>query len=228
MVHNSVLKCLKTLGSYILLELSSSIKFSFILGSKRLFFSAINITGPLLGHCAGIGSFFLKSFTRIFFIKSNDLTIVYSFGKDFFNPLVYHIPLIIASKYWFSSNKFIRLAVPMLCMALFIAHPIGREAFVYSWYWAIPLLVHFLPRQIPFFEALGTTFVAHAVGSVLQLYYMPMAAEYWWGLMPVVIVERVLFASGITLVYYGANMILKLWNSYNYRLVSLFRVTKEI
>lgn len=201
MVKKHLSKIIHTVLSYLLLELSSAFKFNHLVGSQRLFFSAINCTGPLVGF-RGIGAFALLLLRRYFFSTPKVLNLAYTAGVGFFNPLLYHIPTLIASGYWFSSNRIIRLFVPILCMALFIGHPIGSQVFFYSLYWLIPVAIHFLPKQIVFFEALGTTFVAHAIGSVLWLYIVPMPQEYWIGLVPIVIVERLLFASGMVLVYY--------------------------
>lgn len=205
MLNKHISKVVHTFFSYLLLELSSCIKFSYIVGSKQLFFSGINCTGPLAGHFKSLGALILVIVRKRLFCKSQVLNLAYTSGNGLFNPLVYHIPTFIASAYWFSSSKFIRLILPLLCMMLFLLHPIGYEAFVYSWFWFIPVIVHLLPYRTPFLEALGTTFLAHALGSVLRLYYMPMPAEYWIGLIPVVIIERLLFASGMTLVYYSAT-----------------------
>jgi hypothetical protein len=209
MLNNYVSKVFHTLFSYLLFELSSCIKFSYILGSKRLFFSAINCTGPLAGHFNGLGAFLLYLIRQRVFANPEALTVAYTASKGLFNPLVYHIPTFIASAYWFSENKIVRLGLPALCMMLFVLHPIGYEAFLYSGFWFIPMIVHLLPYRTPFLEALGTTFLAHGIGSVLTLYIAPMPAGLWLGLIPVVIVERLLFASGMTLVYYAAQWVAK-------------------
>jgi hypothetical protein len=214
MIRNVLVKALKTLASYIVLELSSFIKFSYIVGSQRLFFSGINIAGPLIGRYSGLGSFFLQLLKKSLRSNSSFLTLAYNFGQSFFNPLLYHIPTIVASGYWFSSNRLIRIGIPSLCMILFIAHPVGREAFFYSLFWLIPLAIHCLPSQRALTEALGTTFTAHAVGSVLHLYIYQMPALYWWGLMPIVVIERSVFALGMTVVFYGARYMQYLWSSY--------------
>jgi len=86
-------------------------------------------------------------------------------------------------------------------MVLFIIHPIGRDAFVYSLYWLIPIILFGYSRKTLFLEALGSTFVAHAVGSVIWLYTVPTTAVSWIGLIPIVAVERVFFAIGMVAVY---------------------------
>lgn len=212
MVQKYASRLIQFLWSYLLLEVSTLFKFSYIVGSQRAFFSAINCTGPLMRYFNGLGAFACMAVRKLLYIKffaPKTLNVTYTFGIGFFNPLVYYIPTVLASGYWFSSSKGIRLLLPMLCMILFMVHPIGYQAIYYSWFWIIPMVIHFLPYRIPFFEALGTTFLAHALGSVLYLYFQPMSAEYWLVLIPVVIIERLLFASGMTLVYYAAQLIRK-------------------
>lgn len=225
-MYNYISKLVKTLLSYLLLELSSYIKFSHIVGSHRLFFSAINCSGPLIGSYNGLGSFILLLLRKSLFKPKKILNIAYTAGNGFFNPLVYHIPTIIASGYWFSTNRFIRFFLPLLCVILFIIHPIGCQAFYYSWFWFIPMAVHLFSFQVVFLEALGTTFLAHAIGSILTLYWSPMAAEYWMGLLPIVIVERLLMALGITVFYYVAQGTIHIWNSYNH-IFSLWVITAK-
>lgn len=92
-------------------------------------------------------------------------------------------------------------------MAAFIAHPVGSQAFLYSFYWLIPVAIYLMGRNSLFAQALGSTFTAHAVGSVIWLYANPMTPEIWLALIPVVLVERLVFASGIVLVYQIIAMI---------------------
>jgi len=103
--------------------------------------------------------------------------------------------------YWATNHPVIRVGLPLLCMGLFIAHPIGSQAFLYSFYWLIPIVLYAFPHQSLFLQSLGSTFVAHAVGSVIWLYTVPMTAGMWLGLIPVVIIERVLFALGMVVMH---------------------------
>src|SRR2546430_1999084 len=70
-------------------------------------------------------------------------------------------------------------------------------------------VVNLLPRfqQCPlvFLQALGSAFIAHAVGSVIWLYTVGMTPAAWLGLIPVVFVERMLCAAGMTVAYYGIS-----------------------
>ncbi len=92
--------------------------------------------------------------------------------------------------------------VPLFCMALFNSHPVGRLAYLYSLYWLIPASLFFLQRLLPqslqlFSIALTSTFLAHALGSVLYIYMYPTTSAFWLALLPVVAFERLLFAGAM-------------------------------
>ena len=94
-------------------------------------------------------------------------------------------------------------------MLLFWMHPIGRQAGFYPLYWLIPVAAAFYKQNI-FARSLGATFTAHAVGSVAFLYAFNLPFEVWAALIPVVAVERLAFASGITVSYYAMNTVLEI------------------
>ncbi len=48
-------------------------------------------------------------------------------------------------------------------------------------------------------HALASTFIAHAVGSVIWLYTVPMVASAWLALIPIVACERLLYTAGIVM-----------------------------
>lgn len=108
-------------------------------------------------------------------------------------------PAVLAAFYFASKSKW-NLLVPVACMILFWANPVGRAAFPYALFWLIPIFVFPLKKGLAL-NALGTTFIAHALGSTAFLYSVPMTAEVWRGLIPVVLMERFIFAAGICLSY---------------------------
>jgi hypothetical protein len=85
---------------------------------------------------------------------------------------------------------------------LFAIHPIGSYALPYTAYWIIPLIALAYPHKNFFAHALGSTFITHAVGSVIWLYTRPTTPLYWMSLIPVVIIERLLIAAGMTILYF--------------------------
>lgn len=113
----------------------------------------------------------------------------------------YGLPTLCAGLYFERSLWLVRVVLPLTCMALFMAHPVGYAAAWYSMYWIIPVAIAFMRPRYFFVEALGSTFTAHAVGSVISLYTVQHTAQYWLILIPVVPFERIIAASLATAAY---------------------------
>jgi hypothetical protein len=176
-----------------LLSLSSLAKFSFVIGSWHMFFSAINCVGPLAGSFLGVsGSLMVYGLRTVLRLVTVGLA-----GSQ----LLSGVPTLCASLYLGSSHWAVRCALPIICMALFWLHPVGFAAAPYALYWLIPVVVFFSKSNQFFANALGSTFVAHAVGSVIWLYTVPMTSAAWLALIPVVAVERLLFATGMVIAH---------------------------
>lgn len=177
-----------------LIKVSGIAKLSFIVGSQIAFFSAVAIMTPLSGAFAGISG--------CFSVLGVGLLIRFLFfGSLPFHFLAYHIPGLCASLYWATESKLIRIAPAILCMALFIAHPVGASAALYSLFWLIPVYTTLFCKDTIFTRALGSTFTAHAVGSVIWLFAVPMNPDQWLALIPVVCIERALFTVGMAIGY---------------------------
>lgn len=198
-----------------LVKVSSFLKVSFIVGSWAAFFSATSIATPLVGAFTGIGG------TIVVFALSMIVRLLIS-GTMPFIFLAYHIPGLCASAYFASSSVAIRMGIPLLSMALFIAHPVGGQAWAYTLYWLIPVALYFIRKDSLFITALGSTFTAHAVGSVIWLYANPMTPGAWLALIPVVLVERLIFASGMVVLYYVLSSAKILYSKNSAALYSYF------
>lgn len=98
-------------------------------------------------------------------------------------------------------------------MGAFIVHPVGGAAWAYSLYWLIPVALYMIRKESLFLTALGSTFTAHAVGSVIWIYANPMTPQTWLALIPVVFIERLVFASGMVVAYHA----IKTLHSYDYQ-----------
>lgn len=204
----------------ILAKLGGILKVSFIFGSCAALFSASSMLLPLSGAFGGI----LGSTT---FLMVGMMIRVLTGSVLSFKILAYHIPGFFASAYWARQSKWLSIAVPIACMVLFIAHPVGLAAAPYALYWLIPVAIAMLPMlekyNIPFVVSserspeyrtiflisLSATFIAHAVGSVIWLYAAPATPAFWYALIPMVAVERFVMACGMTLAYYGIARIMK-------------------
>ena len=103
-------------------------------------------------------------------------------------------------------KKWAGIVIPIAGMLLFWANPVGAEAWGYALLWLIPIAASFLASNL-FMRSLASTFQAHIVGSLAFLYFVGLPASAWWALIPLVIVERTLFAAGISITYVSLNSI---------------------
>ena len=184
----------KTVLSLIILHCSRFLKVSYIIGSSAALFSVSSVVGPLVGVYGGVA-------TSVAVCAAGLLLRYTLFGITSLHILAFYIPGLCAALYHARPGILTRVALPAACMALFLLHPTGAQAYAYSFYWLLPIALYFIPQKNFFLDALGSTFVAHAVGSVIWLYTLTMPAAVWWGLIPVVALERCVFACGMYLTH---------------------------
>ena len=183
-----------------LIKFASLWKMSFIIGLSVARFSLYSAVSPLPGaFIGGSGSFLVLLLSKW----------LLGWGPA---GIFTGVPGFCASLYWASSHWAIRVLLPAVCMTLFWMNPIGYAAFPYALYWLIPIVLYFTRKNYIFLEAFGSTFIAHAVGSVIWLYTIPMTAEQWINIIPLVIVERVVFASGMVAMYYLLSFIFNVFS----------------
>lgn len=150
------------------------------------------IAGAFLGPIYGIGSVLAVEVTNML-IKHTPWTT---------GPLIRLFPTLFAVYYFATifkkgSGKWI-LAVPILAIVVFLAHPIGRQVPYYTLFWFIPAVAYRFKNNL-YMKSLGATFTAHAVGGAAWIWAFNLPATVWKGLIPVVISERLLFATGIAI-----------------------------
>ena len=210
MVKKPVLTMLLTAAVYVaLLKVMSLVRISYLIGSKHLCFSASQAVAPLTGAFLGLGGI-----SMVFGLR----TIMQLAGTGLhINLTLYHIPTFFASFYWRSDERLFTIGVPILCMLLFVLHPQGSGAWMYSLYWLIPPLCALKKNKSILLTALGSTFTAHAVGSIIWLYCLGLPTAAWIGLIPMVAVERLLntlvLVGAYTLVKSTKSVILKVWRT---------------
>ncbi|MFA6553523.1 MAG: hypothetical protein WCT27_03780 [Patescibacteria group bacterium] len=193
-------KRLLFVGTFIILGfVLLQIPFTNIIGSSTQKFSFFDFFAPTIGAflASGWGAavvVLVKTFNVIVHHQTFDLT-----------TIIRLFPLAFAALY-FGAKKYKTLVgiIPLACMALFIAHPEGRQAWYYSLYWLIPVVASFTKKSLVM-NSLGATFTAHAIGGVTFLYAFNLPAETWIALIPVVFLERMLFTGGIALSYVAMN-----------------------
>ncbi len=174
------------LTSLLMVFTAKLIPFSLIIGSQGSFFSAsTSIALVIAKH---------SSFWILFFfilpIKSLSVAQLLLF-------LLNRAPLFFASWFYKTQNLLVSVVIPFLCFFFFIAHPVGIDAWPYTLYWLIPVMIYFLNYKSMFLKALGAVFVAHAVGSVIWIYTHDMSSQAWLALIPIVAIERLLMVFGV-------------------------------
>jgi hypothetical protein len=187
---------------FTLTQLIRFLKVNYLLGSLGAFFTGSQFLIPLSGLYGGVeGSLYFILAQKIFFYTL--------YGGSFLVLEKLYIPTLSASLYLSTDHWIVRMLIPLICMTLFLMHPVGVSAWFYSLYWLIPIMVYFFGGANLFFVFLGATFTAHAVGSVIWLYINPLTVQDYWMLMPIVLVERLLFTSGLYCMHTGIWYITK-------------------
>lgn len=177
------------------------IPFSKILGSSQNF-TLFEFFAPTVGlflnsFFGAISVLLVKIFDMIFIKHSVNLLSVLRL-----------LPLPLAAFYFGSKSKYKGL-IGVLCIVLFNLNPVGRQAWLYSMYWLIPVAASLFPDRL-FLKSLGSTFTAHGIGSVIFLYSSKLTSAMWLGLIPVTFMERVHFAIGIYVSCIVFNFVLDL------------------
>ena len=190
----------------VLTALSRIYSLSVIEGSGTEVFSLAHSIVPLSGLFGGIAGSGALAFIRLMYKMACAFIVSGTFPLY---KLAHVIPGLCASLYFAIPQPFYRVGLPLVCMSLFIAHPVGSQAHTYSFYWFIPLIVYFFKLKGRFSQALASTFTAHAVGSVLWIWLYPVSlpATLWIGLIPLVAIERLLYASTMVLASYAIECI---------------------
>lgn len=192
-MHTSQRK--NTLISYIsafsLAHLVSFLKVNLILGSFCATFSAVNVILPLTGlWCGMAGSTLVIGARLLFKVAMYKGTLPLSY-------LAFYVPGLCSAYYCATQSILFRFLLPLSCMVLFIMHPVGNQAWPYALYWLVPTSLYLFKKKSMPWDALGSTFVAHAVGSVIWIYTRESTPVLWMSLIPIVALERSLFAGGI-------------------------------
>src|SRR3989338_4892778 len=168
-----------------LVFIGNRINFSALVGAEKQYFTMFQFLGLIFGSVsvliAEIADYFIsgKAFSLINIVR---LT-----------------PMLFASYYFGTKRKSISVIVPLLAIAAFVLHPIGRTVWFFSLYWTIPIIVKMLPKkysQNVLLKSLGATFTAHSVGGAAWIWAIPMTAGQWIALIPVVAFLQLLFAAG--------------------------------
>ena len=189
----------------VLVFIGDRINFSRLGGAENQFFTLFQFFGPVagafLGPVVGVLSVLIAEVaSKLYTHASLDLVTVLRLT-----------PMLFAAWYFGTKKDKISYLVPVLAIIAFVAHPVGRQVWYFSLFWTIPIIIKVLPKKYgerAFLRSIGATFTAHAVGGAMWNYIVPMTPAMWIALIPVVIFERIVFASGITISFTALNTLL--------------------
>lgn len=192
-------KKLVFLGLFIALALTASqVNYASVIGAEGAQFTFFEFIGPIGGQ---LFSPMLGALAVVLVKAAGSLLNGAAFD---FMTLARLLPAA-AGAYYYGTRRKAVLAVPLIAIALFLLHPEGAAAWAYSLFWLVPFIA--MRFDTPLARAFGSTFTAHAVGSVVFLYAFNIPAATWWMLIPVTLAERTLFAVGITGAAYALNTV---------------------
>ena len=207
----------------VLVFVGDKVNFSRLIGAENQFFTLFQFFGPIagsfLGPVVGVLSVLIAEVaSKIANNAAWDLVTVLRLLPMLFAAWYFGTKSTKIKDFWDTKNPkdFLvkdktSILIPIAAIILFVAHPVGRQAWFFSLFWTIPIIIKLLPKKYGekvFLRSLGATFTAHAVGGAMWNYIVPMTQAKWIALIPVVIYERLLFAAGIAISFVVINTLL--------------------
>ena len=113
-----------------------------------------------------------------------------------------------AGVFAFSRKDKLALVLPIASILVFLANPVGRAVWYFTLLWMIPIAVSAFRKKSLFANSLFATFSSHAVGGALWIWAFQTTPLYWNMLIPIVILERTIFALGMSASFIFMNNII--------------------
>ncbi|MBI4599622.1 hypothetical protein HY732_01740 [Candidatus Uhrbacteria bacterium] len=172
-----------------------------LIGSKvkfTIYDAFAPIAGAFIGTAPGI--------LAVFFMQVLNFLAHGAIVQDA-GTIIRFFPILFAAYYFARKDKG-NILVPLIAIAVFLAHPVGRTVWYFTLFWTIPILAYFLRDKFLLARAFGATFTAHAVGGALWIWTFSLPTQVWQSLIPIVAAERFLFAVGISVSFVLVNNVL--------------------
>ena len=188
---------------------------SLLLATSALLLKVISILVPLFSTPWGIGSIFAPIIG--FFTSTLSCIGLYAIRTVFVLALygdlaigVTYLPTLAGSLALATQSRTFKVAIPALCIGLFVIHPIGHQSVLYTTYWLVPMIIGLMMKPGIFLRSLASTMTTHAVGSVIFLYSHSTTSIFWHALIARVWYERLVYALLLTLSYFLISTIIRL------------------
>lgn len=172
-----------------------------IIKGSRVPFTLFDLFAPIAGAFLGVPLAILS----VIGMQATNLGFHGFSGVNAASPLTLiatlrFLPMIVGV--WFFAKKEGKLLViPALSIIVFNLHPVGRTVWFYSLFWTIPFILWPIRERFLLARSLSATFAVHSVGGAIWIWAFPTTSLFWIGLIPVVALERSIFALGISAFY---------------------------
>ena len=125
----------------VMVFIGNRINFSALMGAENQFFTLFQFFGPIAGS-------FLGPVFGAVSVLGAELADFLLVGKSFsLINIVRLTPMLFAAYYFGAKKKGINIIVPLIAIAVFVLHPVGRQVWFFSLYWTIPIIVKILPKK---------------------------------------------------------------------------------
>ena len=129
------------------------INFSRLVGADSQFFTLFQFFGPVagafLGPTVGVLSVLIAE------IASK----IYTHAAWDIITILRLLPMLFAAWYFGTKKDKLSFLVPIIAIALFVAHPVGRQVWYFSLFWTIPVILKSVPEK----------YLRHSVAAVIAV-----------------------------------------------------------
>lgn len=175
------------------------IPINFLAGSK-VKFTLFDLFAPVSGAFVGTG-------LGLFAVLGAQIANILTHGSVVDKGVIIRLFPTLFAVWFFAKKDSRQLLIPAIAIISFNLNPVGRSVWFYSLFWLVPYIVWPLRERFLIARSLGATMTAHAVGGAVWVWVFNLPASVWISLIPVVIVERFIFALGISAHYILFNNI---------------------
>lgn len=172
-----------------------------VLAGAKVKFTLFDLLAPVAGSFAG-------TFYGITAVLIGQVVNIFLHGGNFEKAAIIRLFPTLFAVWFFSKKDRRQLLIPLIAIISFNLNEVGRSVWFYSLFWLVPYMVWPIRERFLIARSLGATMTAHAVGGAIWIWAFSLPASVWISLIPIVIVERSIFALGISANYILFNNIM--------------------
>lgn len=134
------------------------------------------------------------------------------------NSIYFRVPSIFEIFVLYSKKaKSLATVLLIFCTVLFLIKDYSLIRILYSVYWVIGIFIFLFNKQNIFLKFLGSSLVAHCVGTVCFEYFINQDVNIYYFLIKIVWAERLLRAFGNYIIFRISEFILMLSGNYEHK-----------